>query len=168
MKIQKIRDSFMISDQELLYGAAFSQLFQQGNKILVKRLSEVHLSMYLIETDNSKSAILFKISKKPKSTWSFTLSSQEQSSINSFAKQCPSTKVFLVFICHKDGICCVSKNEIWNILDLEKKDGQHISICRKPYGSYHVSSSKKINRSIPQNDWPYIISESSSHESNAY
>ena len=150
----------MISDQEFLYGAAFSRLVSYGDRVIGTHLSDVHPSIYLVETDNSKSAILLKVSKKPKSSWSFTLSNQEQSAIESLVVKYPYVKIFFSLICHKDGICCIPKDRLWTILDPnECSEGQHISVSRKTHGSYHVSGSgrKQMERSIPQNDWPYII-----------
>lgn len=163
----------MISDQEFLYGAAFSRLVHYGGQISLTHLSEVHPAIYLVETNSSKSAILFKLSKKPKSTWSFTLSNQEQLAIATVSEKYSHTQIFFSLICHKDGICCISKDRLYDLLDLsEDVSAQHISVSRKIHGSYHVSGPgrQQMNRSIPQNDWPYIVlqNEDNSHEPISY
>jgi hypothetical protein len=163
----------MISDQELLYGAAFTRLVHYGGQISLTHLSDVHPAIYLVETNTSKSVILFKLSKKPKSSWSFTLSNQEQLAIATLSEKYSHAKIFFSLICHKDGICCILKDRLYALMDLgEDINGQHISVSRKIHGSYHVSGSgrQQMNRSIPQNDWPYIILQNrdNSHESIPY
>jgi hypothetical protein len=150
----------MINDREFLYGAAFSRLVDCGIRVTIDRLSNIHPSVYIIEAENSKSAVLFKTSKKPKSSWSFTITHQEQLAIDSLALQDSHVKIFVSLICHKDGICCISKDILWDILNLQDSTStQYISVSRKERCSYHISTSgrKQMERSIPQNNWPYII-----------
>jgi hypothetical protein len=150
----------MINDQEFLHGAAFLRLIDHGEQIKITHISWVHPSIYLVDTDNSKSAILFKVSKKPKSAWSFTLSSQEESALDVVHSKYNNISVFLALICHKDGICCIAKKRLWTVLDENIGiAGQHISVSRKLHGSYHVSGPgrQRMDQTVPQNDWPRVI-----------
>ncbi len=150
----------MINDQELLYGAAFLRLIEHGDRLTITHASWIHPSIYLVETDGSNSAVLFKVSKKPKSAWSFTLSSQEGLALDNLRIKYYNITVFFAFICHKDGICCISEERLWSILD---KDigiaGQHISVSRKTHGSYHISGPgrQQMDQTVPQNDWPRVL-----------
>ncbi len=65
----------MINDQEFLHGAAFLRLIDHGEQIKITHSSWIHPSIYLVDTGNSKSAILFEVSKKPKSDaiWEYAI-----------------------------------------------------------------------------------------------
>jgi len=159
----------MINDQEFLQGAAFLRLINYGSRITIIHTSLIHPSMYLVETDSSKSAVLFKISKKPKSAWSFTLSNQEKLALDTLHSKYPDVSVFIAFICHKDGICCIAEKRLRSVLDKDTGvDGQHISVSRQPYGSYHVSGPgrQQLEQTVPQSDWPRVIlsSKENTHE----
>jgi hypothetical protein len=98
----------MINDKEFLHGAAFLRLINYGHRITINHAFLIHPTIYLIETDSSKSAILFKVSKKPKSAWSFTLSVREELALDTLHSKYPDVSVFIALICHKDGICCIA------------------------------------------------------------
>ncbi|MBN3888140.1 MAG: hypothetical protein HWQ43_02790 [Nostoc sp. JL31] len=150
----------MINDQEFLHGAAFLRLINYGERLTITHASSIHSSIYLVETEISKSAILFKVSKKPKSAWSFTFSSQEELALDTLHTKYHDISVFLAFICHKDGICCISQKRLWSILDKNAGiPGQHISVSRKTHGSYHISGPgrQQMDQTVPQNDWPRVL-----------
>jgi hypothetical protein len=141
----------VINDCEFLEGAAFVRLVNYGCQVAIAHAFSIHSSIYLIETESTKSAVLFKHSKKPKSAWSFTLSSQEDDALGVVRSKYPDFLVFIAFICHRDGICCVSQERLMSVLD---KD-----VSRQPRGSYYVSgpSRQQMIQTIPQSDWPRVI-----------
>ncbi|MGB7439425.1 MAG: hypothetical protein WA919_00020 [Coleofasciculaceae cyanobacterium] len=150
----------MINDQEFLHGAAFLRLINYGIRITITHGSSIHPSLYLLETDNSKSAVLFKVSKKPKSAWSFTLSSQEESALDTLHNKYHNLSIFIALICHKDGICCLAEKQLWSVLDKEVGiSGQHISVSRQTRGSYHVSGPgrQQMEQAVPQSNWPRVV-----------
>lgn len=150
----------MINDQEFLHGAAFLRLINYGTRTTIFHASSLHPSLYLVETDISKSAILFKISKKPKSAWSFTLSSQEDSALDTLHNKYPNVSVFIALICHKDGICCIAEKRLRSVLDRNAGvNGQHISVSRLTRGSYHISGPgrQQMEQTVPQSDWPRVV-----------
>ncbi|HEY9634713.1 MAG TPA: hypothetical protein V6D14_15025 [Coleofasciculaceae cyanobacterium] len=150
----------MINDQEFLHGAAFLRLINYGTRITIIQASSIHPSLYLVETDYSQSAILFKISKKPKSAWSFTLSKQEELALDTLHSKYPDISVFIALICHKDGICCIAEQRLRSVLDRDAAvNGQHISVSRSTRGSYHVSGPgrQQMEQTVPQSDWPHVI-----------
>ena len=150
----------MINDQEFLHGAAFLRLIDHEERLTITHASSIHSSIYLVETEISKSAILFKVSKKPKSAWSFTFSSQEELALDTLHSKYQGISVFLAFICHKDGICCISQQRLWSILNKNAGiAGQHISVSRKTHGSYHINGPgrQQMDQTVPQNDWPRVL-----------
>jgi hypothetical protein len=150
----------MINDQEFLHGAAFLRLINYGTKITIIPASSIHPSLYLVETENSQSAILFKISKKPKSAWSFTFSKQEELALDTLYSKYPDVSVFIALICHKDGICCIAEERLRSVLDKDAGvNGQHISVSRLTRGSYHISGPgrQQMEQTVPQSDWPRVV-----------
>lgn len=150
----------MINDQEFLHGAAFLRLINYGKQVTITHALLIHPSIYLVETDSSKSAILFKVSKKPTSAWSFTLSTQEESALHIVHSKYDGVSLFLALICHKDGICCIPQKRLWSVLDTEADvAGQHISVSRKTHGSYYISGPgrQQMKQTVPQSDWPRVL-----------
>lgn len=150
----------MINDREFLLGAAFHRLINFGEKVTITPLPNLHSSLYFVETKITKSVILFKISTKPKSSWSFSFSDGEQLALNILHKEYFGISVFVVLVCHKDGICCLREDLLWSILDTDAKlSSQNISVSRQPRGSYHVTGpgKQKMQQTVPQNNWPSII-----------
>lgn len=159
----------MFSDREFLHGAAFLRLINYGRRISITHASAIHESVYIVDTDSSQSAILFKVSKKPTSSWSFTLSPKEKSALDILPVKYPGLTVFIALICHKDGICCIAEDRIRSIMDRDAEiDGQHISVSRQGRGSYHISGPNRnqMERAVPQSDWPRVVfsNPNSSHE----
>lgn len=149
-----------INDLEFLHGAAFLRLLKGTSYISISYLSSIHSSLYLIKSTNRESAILFKISRKPNSSWSFSFSPQEELALASFHENYPNIKLFIALICHRDGICCLSEEQLWSILDAsEGLANQRISIKRENRGSYYVKGTGRVplERTIPQNNWPDVV-----------
>ncbi|MFN7415044.1 MAG: hypothetical protein ACK5RT_14310 [Dolichospermum sp.] len=149
-----------INDLEFLQGAAFLRLLKETPNISINYLSYIHSSLYLVEVKNKESAILFKISKKPNSSWSFSFSLQEEIAITNFRQKYPNVQLFIAFICHRDGICCLSEEQLWTLFDIsDGLSNQRISVKREPRGSYYVKGTGRVplDRTIPQNNWPNLI-----------
>ncbi|MCT7967654.1 hypothetical protein NG799_15035 [Laspinema sp. D1] len=152
----------MIKDQEFLYGAAFVKLINFRDQITITHASGIHNSLYLVETDSTKSAVLFKLSTQPKSPWPFSFSDGEESALDRLKHDYSRVPQFLALVCHKDGICCLAIDDqgLWSILDKKAPlSVQRISVARKPRGSYHVSGPGKqqMEQTIPQINWPRIV-----------
>jgi len=160
----------MINDKEFIYGAAFVKLVNFGEKVTIDRVSKIHDSVYLVETNKTRSAILFKKSTKPQSAWSFTLTERDFSALDNLHQEYPEYSVFLALLCHKDGICCLTEEQLWTIIAVDAKS-QNISVSRKGSGSYRVSGPgrQKMPGTIPKNSWPRLVllSGDNSYEQNS-
>ncbi|MCF2148550.1 MAG: hypothetical protein RMY29_002805 [Nostoc sp. CreGUA01] len=149
-----------INDLEFLQGAAFLRLLKGTSYISISYLSSIHLSLYIIKNSNQESAILFKISKKPTSSWSFSFSSQEENALTRFHQTYPDVKLFIALICHRDGVCCLSEQQLWTIIDpSEGLANQRVSVKRELRGSYYVKGTGRVplEHTVPQNNWPDVI-----------
>lgn len=155
----------MIQDKEFLHGAAFLRLINQGQCITVSQVSSIDLSpsIYIIKSDQKVSAVLFKISTKPRSAWSFSFTDQEDKAIDRLKSSYRDINFFVALICHKDGICCLSEDQLLSVFDHDHKEcifeGQRISVSRKSNSSYSISGPKrlKMQGSVPQNAWPKLV-----------
>jgi hypothetical protein len=149
-----------INDLEFLHGAAFLRLLKGTSYISISYLSSIHPSLYFIKNTNKESAILFKISRKPNSSWSFSFSSQEETAMIQFHNIYPDVQLFIAFICHRDGICCLSEEQLSLIINLnEGLAKQRISVKRELRGSYYVKGTGRVplEYTIPQNNWPSVV-----------
>ena len=151
----------MISDQEFLHGAAFLRLINLGQPVTITHASPIHPSIYVVSSLTKFSGILFKVSTKSRSAWSFTFSAQEDEAINTLKSKHQGIGFFAALVCHKDGVCCLSETQLLSVFDGDDSifEGQRISVSRKSYGSYHVSGAKKsrMQRTVPQNAWPKLV-----------
>lgn len=155
-----------INDLEFLHGAAFLRLLKGTSDISISYLSSIHSSLYIIKSLNKESAILFKISKKPTSSWSFSFSEQEEIALTKFHQTYPSVRLFIALICHRDGVCCLSEEQIWTIIDSsEGLTNQRVSVKREPRGSYYVKGTGRVplERTIPQSNWPDVVLSTSNN-----
>jgi hypothetical protein len=151
----------MLKDRDFLYGAAILRLINFGNKVTVRHCHSFHNSLYYIESPKNCSVVLFKLSTKPTSSWQFKFSNDENNALRKISGEFTNEiSLFLSFICHKDGVCCISRDNLTQILDrADDISGQCISISRPPKGCYRVRGPgrKSLHRTIPQNNWPHII-----------
>ncbi|MDZ8049915.1 MAG: hypothetical protein RMX68_033910 [Aulosira sp. ZfuVER01] len=149
-----------INDLEFLHGAAFLRLLKGTSYISISYLSSIHPSLYFIKNINKESAILFKISRKPNSSWSFSFSAQEEIAVEEFHNSYPDVQMFIALICHRDGICCLSEEQLWTIINSsEGLAKQRISVKRELRGSYYVKGTGRVplEYTIPQNNWPSVV-----------
>jgi hypothetical protein len=151
----------MISDQEFLHGAAFLRLINLGQPITVTHASSIHSSIYVVSSPTKLSGILFKVSTKIRSAWSFTFSEQEDAAINTLRSKYPGIDFFAALVCHRDGVCCLSEDQLFKVFDSDNSTfaGQRISVSRKSHSSYHVNGAKKVRmeKAVPQNAWPKLV-----------
>lgn len=151
----------MISDQEFLHGAAFLRLINLGQPITVTHAPSIHPSIYIVSSLTKLSGILFKVSTKSRSAWSFTFSAQEGIAINTSKSKYSGIELFAALVCHKDGVCCLSEDQLLAVFDSDNSmfTGQRISVSRNPCGSYHINGAKKVRmeKTVPQNAWPKLV-----------
>jgi len=148
----------MISDQELLHGAALLKLIENFKTVQIQHGDQVHSSLYVINSGESEVAVLLKLSTRRKSPWQFTFSQQEENAVARFRRSRPDTALFFSLVCFKDGVCCV------NYETLAQLTGHSIAlrsvgVSRPSGGSYHLSGPERqqLRRAIPQSDWPRAL-----------
>jgi hypothetical protein len=149
----------MFNDREFLQGAAFFRLISFGEKVTIIQAAQVHSSVYFVTANQTPSVILFKVSTKPTSAWSFTLTPQEVSALDMLTEQYPTFSIFIALVCHKDGVCCLTEKKLQSLMENETDNRYYISVSRSSRGRYHVNGSGKrqLGQSISLSDWPRLL-----------
>ena len=135
---------------EFYHGVALCRLIHDGRVNTIKLYSEGSNSAYII---NDEIGVYLKYCTKRLTPWQFTFSKihcdELFTMINKFKN------VFLVLVCHDDGIVCLNADEIKILLDYPTDRTQGISAARRPREKYGVSGkdgklSYKFSDSFPQ------------------
>jgi hypothetical protein len=142
------------ADRHLLFGAAFAQLVMRNYPIMVKERPESENNLFEFSCGGGKALVLFKYSTRPKSPWSFTVTSQQVSLIDDTQIQVPFDRRYLALICHLDGVCLLSHAE-FGAITAPGSIQYGISVARPENGSYRVNGPGRVelDRRIPRNRW---------------
>jgi hypothetical protein len=149
----------MLSDQELFHGAAFARLFRRAGSVTVTHAADVHSSAYLIETEGAQVAVLFKVNRvRKKSPWQFTFSAAESDALARLRRDHSIHRRFVALICRLDGVCCLSEEQLFDILG-DELEGRAVSVRRPREGSYHVTGPerRKLKGAVPKSAWPLAL-----------
>ena len=105
---------------------------------------------------NQTAGIYIKYSTKRLSPWPFTFQKKHQDEIALLHKRY--NKVFICFICHNDGVVCLSFDELKFILDHNHNENEWIKISRRPGTKYSVHGSDgKLKNKKGNSEFPKII-----------
>ena len=129
----------MISDHELLHGAALLKLIEHVPQVSIRHHAMIHPSLYVLERGEIIRAVLLKFSTRRKSPWQFTFSQQEESAIVAFKNSNLDISLHFGLVCHKDGVCCVDYSDLMNLMPDGTVASRRIGVARQPSGSYHLS-----------------------------
>lgn len=148
----------MIRDVELLQGAAILRILQFKPGVKVTRMAHLHGSLYEVAFDGHKSTILLKLSTRKKAGWQYVFSEKELKALGD-TRTGSGGPVFIGFICHTDGVCCIPYGLLSEIMGGEISAGKALSIRRTDGTSYRVTGPqrRKFKRTFPANWWPRTI-----------
>jgi len=125
----------MIKEFEMFHGIVLSRLTHKFGQIQISSMVNGDNSSYVI---NGSIAIYIKFSKKRLTPWQFTFTNEHFNKIMVLSNQYP--KVYVVFVCNDDGICCISLEEfLINITNIEVNCTKSILISRSKNEQYGVS-----------------------------
>ncbi len=150
----------MIRDIELLQGAALLRVLQFKPGVQVTQMMSLHSSLYKVDSEQHKSAILLKLSTRKKAPWQYVFSEFEQRAIAKISAD-GTSRIFIGLICSKDGICCISARLLKQVMGGETFARKALSVYRSQGTSYRITGPqrKKFRRTFPVNLWPRIIFE---------
>jgi len=144
----------MIKEFERYHGVALARLVH-GSKIPVsiEPYPSKYNASYIL---NEKIGLYVKYSKKRLSPWRFSFLKVHQDEIFQMKKLLK--EVFIIFVCHDDGLVVLSFDELKTTLDEEYKEIEWVAIKRRPRQMYSVSGSDgKLKFKIGENEFPSKI-----------
>lgn len=146
----------MISKFSFYHGAALCRLIHAEVAHSVKLYPSKSNSSYMVD---DSIGIFIKHSSKRLSPWSFTFTKEQK---NELLEMCQLlNNCFLVFICHEDGIACVSFEESQSLIDYSNDRDQWICARRRRREEYSLDGSKgQLNHKIADNEYPEKIIDS--------
>ena len=145
-----------INDQDIYQGVVFLKALRQveelSNDLNYKIRSGTSKNSFLIEGEKTRTVgIYVKYTKKPRSPWSFSFIQEHQEEIEVLAEVC--NEVLITFVCHYDGIVCLTYKELKEVLDETFEESERVSIRRKARGNYWVKGRDgRMEASITRND----------------
>lgn len=146
----------MIKEFERYHGVVLSRLVHGTEGIKIKNYSTKDNASYVI---NEKVGLYIKYSKKRTSPWRFSFLKIHQDEL--FRMKEELDNVFIVFLCHNDGMAVLSFTELKEILDEEHDDIEWVAIKRRRNEMYSVSGSDgKLKFKIGESDFPRKILQS--------
>lgn len=146
----------MIKDFEFFHGIVFSGLVHGMNKeVSIKNFPTPDNASYII---NNKIGIYIKYSKKRLSPWRFSFQKRHQDEMLKMKQELEN--VFLLLVCHDDGVVTLSFNEVKRILDNSFEEVEWISATRNKRQMYAVEGSDgKLSFKIGRDEFPKKIFE---------
>tara|TARA_Y100000385_G_scaffold287819_2_gene352939 strand:- start:457 stop:930 length:474 start_codon:yes stop_codon:yes gene_type:complete len=145
-----------INDQDIYQGVVFLKALRQVEELSTdlnyKIRSGTSKNSFLIEGEKTRTVgIYVKYTKKPRSPWSFSFIQEHQEEIEVLAEVC--NEVLITFVCHYDGIVCLTYKELKEVLDETFEESERVSIRRKARGNYWVKGRDgRMEASITRND----------------
>ena len=138
-----------IQDQDSYHGAALIQIVEDPSfKALNK--TDAKYGHYTVNTDRR---LFVKYLKKRNTPWRFTLQPDETTAIRHDIAS--GQRTFICLVCGRATICCLSQEELEQVIDLAAEKPQWIAVDIPPGGSQHVSGSAgRLPRTVPHNAFP--------------
>lgn len=141
----------MIKEFEFYHGVIFSRLLHAAKKnISIRAYPTSDNASYVI---NDNIGIYVKYSSKRLTPWRFSFLKRHQDEIlemkNKFGE------VFLLLVCHHDGIVALSFDDLKSILNDTHEEIEWVSVSRNKRQMYSVSGSDgDLKFKVGRNDFP--------------
>lgn len=127
----------MIRDFEFYHGTVFTRLIHASNgKLCVERFPTPDHAAYVLD---GRIGIYVKYSAKRMPPWRFSFQRRHQDEMLQMRNLLEN--VFLLLVCHDDGIVTLSFDEVKRILDEKHQDLEWISVKRNRRQMYSVAGS---------------------------
>lgn len=129
----------MIPEYKLYHGAFLAELVQRiARPLLIDELAEPgRLSSYIINEDVG---VQVKHSAQRMHPWPFTFTRSNLNEHDTLLSHCKA--VFVVFVCHTDGMVCVPLGEVQSVLEIGDSDQAWIRIDRRKREWYCISGGR--------------------------
>lgn len=140
----------MNRDFHFYHGAVLCRVIHSGKtKSIIPYPSNCNAS-YII---NQNIGLYVKYSTKRMSPWRFTFGKEHQSEIEEMAEKLDN--MYIVLICHDDGVVCLHYKELKQILDYHYDETEWVSASRRPREKYTIAGKDgKLKGKIGNSDFP--------------
>lgn len=138
-----------IQEQDRFHGPALMQIVEHTSFKALNRASKGY-GHYLINTDRQ---VFVKYRTSKTSPWTFSFAPDELATIRSTLKS--GDKVYVCLVCGPVTICCLSEEEVKEVIDVASTSPQSMRVDVPRGGSCHVSGSRgALARVVPHNSFP--------------
>lgn len=144
----------MVREFEFYHGAALARLIHGRKDISIKQYSATTSNAsYVI---NNQFGLYLKHSTSRLSPWIFTFKQEHQDEIQEM--KTAFNDVFVVLICGRDGMACLSYDELKLALDDDHEAVEWLKAARRTREKYAISGSDgKLKTKIGDNEFPSKI-----------
>ncbi len=144
-----------IKEYEFFNGVVLNKLIRKGKPVSIDVFPCSSENSFIL---NEKVGLYIKYSKKLTTPWRFSLSKLHQDELKIMSELCKQT--FLILVCNKDGIACISYKDLKKVLDDYHDEFEWISASRLARESYAIKGSDgKLKFKINLNDFPRKITK---------
>jgi len=145
----------MIKEFEFYHGAVLTKIAQSDKKVSISAYPTPSRCSYVI---NGNTGLYIKHSTNRLTPWGFSFAKIHQDEIKNMASSLG--KVFIALVCGKDGIACLSFDELKIVLDDDHSDHEWIRVSRRPREKYAIKGTNgKLRFKIAHNHFPERILE---------
>ncbi len=140
----------MIHEFEFYHGAVLAKIALDGKGADIQAYNSPSRSSYVI---NKNVGLYIKHSTNRLTPWSFSFSHEHQDEIQKMKDEFG--QVFVALVCGKDGIACLSFDELKHVLDDIHGDYEWIRVSRRPREKYTIKGSNgKLRFKVAYSDFP--------------
>lgn len=145
-----------IGDVTLLRGIPLHSLIDAGRQVTIVRRRDLHEALFHVSLEGGGTAwFLVKTSTSPK-RWQFTFTDEELRALRTGPAAVGAQPRYVTLVCKTDGVCCLSLEELEQLLEEAGDGSRFVGVSRPPGGSYWVSGPGGVllGHSIRASDWP--------------
>lgn len=144
----------MIKEYEFYHGVVFTEILHAAKKgISIRSFPTKDNASYVLD---DRIGIYIKYSEKRLSPWRFSFQKRHQEEIYEMKNKIG--EVFLLLVCHDDGIAALSYDEVIKILNEVPGCVEWISVARGKRQMYTIKGSEgKLEYKIGHNEFPAKI-----------
>lgn len=137
----------MIPEYKLYHGAVLASLVHELNvPVTIDELSEAgRLSSYIL---NGHIGLQIKHSSQRLHPWAFTFTRQNFAELLTLRETC--AQVFLVLVCHTDGMVCLTLDEVAAIVTVANSEQAWLKVDRRRGKWYSVNGSGSLPMKRPK------------------
>lgn len=146
----------MIYDFEFYHGAALARLVHcTKTKVTIRPYPSSSNASYIL---NEKIGLYIKHSSSRMTPWKFSFDKLHQNEILEMRDQLG--EIFIALVCNKDGIACLSFDELKKVLNEEHDSKEWIKVSRRTREKYQIKGSDgTLFFKIGDNEFPNKLIE---------